>query len=141
MIKCIAYYKPDGQMMLVDLAPKDRQPGETEDQQLQREHEKLLLNSMILDEAGDLVTLVSKYKDLPYEFIDKATLPERSQRDKWRGSKGNPPGIDNTVVTSEDRRQALEDRLDELHDGPDSPAAQREGSVIEKNLRRRNFNV
>lgn len=49
---------------------------------------------------------------LPFDDIDPATLPDKIDREKWRGSKGAGVSVDATVITLAERRKAKEDALD-----------------------------
>ncbi len=52
-------------------------------------------------------------KNLPYDDLDPSQLPQdRSQRDKWRGSKGQGVRIDDALVTKNEKLEELQDRLD-----------------------------
>ena len=101
---CRIIYKPEGsvsialpnikkvtyQSAIVDGEPQYSTRMETEVEALDR-----------------LVSGIDELKDLPYEDIDKATLPpDRVHRDKWRKKVGGQGvEIDHTVITPAERRK------------------------------------
>lgn len=98
-MKCRIVYKPDGQVSIIHPAPNARMPKETENAFLKRVFEKTMSDS--------------GFKGLPYEDVDKSTLPQdRKDRDKWRGNKESGIYVDHTIVTEQEKRQAVEDQLD-----------------------------
>ena len=48
---------------------------------------------------------------LPYDTMDTADLPDKVDREKWRGAKGAGVAVDPSVVTLTERRQAVKDSL------------------------------
>lgn len=50
---------------------------------------------------------------LPYDDIDNSELPpDRSTREKWRGQQGQGVHVDDTIVTDQDKMDALEVEID-----------------------------
>lgn len=112
MNKVRVFYKPDGQVSIVHPAPNAR-----------RKRVVISANDreVLVDETDDAffkrimartVAANPALTGLDYEDVNKTTLPDRDKRGKWRGSKGQGVKIDNTVITTVERRQALEDEID-----------------------------
>jgi hypothetical protein len=92
------YYKPDGSVVVIHPAPKARRKGES--------------NQDFLDRVATKAAYSAGLEGLPYDDVDPATLPDRKDRDKWRGSKAQGLRIDPSVVTLAEQRQAVEYALD-----------------------------
>lgn len=89
-------YKPDGSVSIINPIPEAKREDETEEEFLTRNQNK-----------------IPALAGLPYDDVEKDDLPaDRSQRDKWRGSKGAGVYVDESVITEPERRKALEEELD-----------------------------
>lgn len=54
----------------------------------------------------------TELEGLLYGDIDPTALPDRKDRDKLRGKKGEGIRVDHSIVTMSEKRQAIEDGLD-----------------------------
>jgi hypothetical protein len=99
MNMCRVVYKPDGQVSVIHPAPKARRGKETAVEHLERYYQEVIIKKPALS-------------GLDYDDMDSTALPDRKDREKWRGSKGGGVSIDVSVVTLKERRQAIEDVLD-----------------------------
>ena len=97
-MNCRVFYRADGTVAVIHPVSKARRAGESEAEFYAR----------VMEEAVTGTDL----DGLPYDDIDPAALPTRADREKWRGSKGKGVTIDTSVVTSAERRKAVEDSLD-----------------------------
>lgn len=79
---------------------------------LDRVAEKATKDIEVRNPDGSITIVPHPLKGLPFDDIDPATLPDRKDRDKWRGSKATGLRVDQSVVTLAERRQAVEDALD-----------------------------
>ena len=97
---CRVVYKPDGTVAVIHAAldARDVEGGET----LEAFYTRAFGAAM----AG------TELEGLPYDDIDPATLPSRTEREMWRGAKGAGVWIDTTVKTTAERRAALEAQID-----------------------------
>lgn len=98
MTKCRVYYRPDGTVAVVHPVFKARRLDETEQEFLDRAYAKAEKESGLTG--------------LDFDDTDTANLPDRKDRDKWRGQKGQGVRVDPSVVTRAERRQAVEAQLD-----------------------------
>ncbi|MBI5233523.1 MAG: hypothetical protein HY880_04140 [Deltaproteobacteria bacterium] len=93
---CRVYYQTDGQVSVVYPAPKEKRDGETGEAFLERVCQRLDTN----------------LNTLPFDDMDASILPSRTDREKWRGSKGQGIKVDTTIITKAERRKAVETSLD-----------------------------
>jgi len=99
LTKCRVYYHPDGKVDIVYPSPNyPKKGGESETDWLARIYQETEI------ELG--------MQGLPFDDIDRSELPDRSNKMKWRGSKGNGIHIDNTIVTEREKKEAIEADLD-----------------------------
>lgn len=98
MALCRVFYKADGTVAVVHPVFKARRLDETEQEFLDRAYAKAEKESGLTG--------------LDFDDTDTANLPDRKDRDKWRGQKGQGVSVDQTVVTGAERRQAVEAQLD-----------------------------
>ncbi len=104
MANCRVFYKADGSVAVMVPAPKARLEGETDDVFLQR----------ICDMDAPKIGLGG----IPFDDMDKINLPERATRDKWRGNTQQGVYVDNSVVTKNERIQAIQGQIDAELDKP-----------------------
>lgn len=109
MSKVRVVYKPGGEVAVLHPAPNARRKGETEEEQLERYYQQAT-KRRVDPETGEEV--IHKLEGLPNEDVPVANLPDRAQRDRWRGEKGQGIVVDPSVITLADRKKALEDELD-----------------------------
>lgn len=95
---CRVVYKPGGEVSVLYPAPKARRQFETDADFYPR------IFADIAKKGG--------LEELPFDDVDTATLPDRKDRDKWRGGKATGLRVDLSVVTLAERRKAVEDTLD-----------------------------
>jgi hypothetical protein len=95
---CRVIYKPDETIAVIHPAPKAR---------LKDESDQDFLNRIALKTVKG-----TELENCPYDDIEKATLPDRRYRDKWRGSKVTGIKIDHSIVTEAEKRQTIEDDID-----------------------------
>jgi hypothetical protein len=97
-MKSRVFYRPDGAVAIVHPAPKAKRQGETDEAFFER---------TCFDAA-----VKAGLSGLDFDDMDDSLLPPRSDRDKWRGVKGQGVRIDHTIITKAERRAALEAELD-----------------------------
>lgn len=101
---CRVWYKPDGQVAVTHPAPKARLDGETDQEFLDR---------VCVKTAKEL-----GLEGLDYDDVEPSTLPNRKDRDKWRGNKATGLQVDASIITQAERRQAIEAERDAILDKP-----------------------
>jgi hypothetical protein len=94
---CRIFYKEDGTVSIMSFPPKARIPGETDQEMIDRIAEKDAPKSGL--------------DGLEYEDVEASELPQ-GDKEKRRGAKGQGVYIDESVVTTAEKRQALEDKID-----------------------------
>ncbi len=95
------FYRADSTIRaIVCPAPKGKLSNETEAEWLER---------IYLD-----ASVKGGFSSLDYDDVLITDLPDKKVYpvEKWRGNKGNPITIDNTVETDAEKRQKIEDDLD-----------------------------
>lgn len=97
-MKCRVIYRSDKTVAVIHPAPKARRSKETEAAFLKRVFEKAIKGTEL--------------EGLPYDDVEPSILPDRKDRNKWRGKKGEGIKIDHSVVTMAEKRQAIENELD-----------------------------
>ena len=87
------FYTPENKVMLLYLVRKLNE-GET------------------FTQALDAETARGSFKDLPYDDIDANDFPDKTKKEKWRGSKGKGIWIDESIIPPKEARKAKGDELD-----------------------------
>ncbi len=99
MINCRVFYKADGTISVMYPSPSVRIEGEIDEVFVKR----------ICDKDAKKLG----FENLPYDDIDKINLPPgRADRDKWRGDKSQGVYVDTTVITENERREAIQVQID-----------------------------
>jgi hypothetical protein len=118
-MKCRVIYRTDGTVAIVQLAPKARRGGESDQDFLNRVAQKATRDSEIKNPDGSTTVVPHPLKGLPFDDMDQAALPDMATIDKWRGDKTTGLRVDSSVVTLAERRQVVEDALDAEYVKPD----------------------
>lgn len=92
-MKIRVFFKPDNNLAMLYLV-RQLKDGETESQALDAEMAKARLDG------------------LPFSDIDPKDMPDKTKKEKWRGSKEKGIWIDESIVTPNEARKAKEDELD-----------------------------
>ena len=128
---CRVYYRADGSVAVVHPAPQSRRVIVVSPSGERREYKArndFMAKVPALRQSGvtvivedDRAFLDRVYAEaeatgglagLDYEELDPVELPDRVEREKWRGGKGLGVKIDPAVVTEKDRRLQVEADLD-----------------------------
>ena len=95
--KVRVYYKADKSVVVVHPAPNAQREGESE--------------QAFLDRVGVKAAKAAKVEDRPYDDIDVADLPDRTNRDEWEGSKGEPITVNQAKVAAKKREKKIRQEM------------------------------
>lgn len=122
MSKCRVWYHLDGKISVSypDLRPEKKPEDLTFDEWLNKQLDNVAIKA-------------PQFQGLDFEDMDNSQLPnganpdDRSDRDRWRGTKATGIKIDNTVILRKDLFKQIDDEL----------AKQNPGIIVIERLRRK----
>lgn len=108
-MNCRIYFRPDGQVAVINTNHLNRRPEEPDE--------------VFLERTATKASLGTDFENAPFEDIDPADLPAKDiNRVKWRKNQNGGVMIDLTIVTQAEKQAKLEEKID-VELGKPNPSA------------------